>query len=46
MARILVVDDRALNREFLVTLHGYLGHTQVQACDGEDCSRVAIRDVA
>lgn len=36
MARILVVDDRALNREYLVTLLGYLGHTLVQACDGDE----------
>lgn len=36
MARILVVDDRALNREYLVTLLGYLGHTLIQACDGEE----------
>ena len=36
MAHILVVDDRALNREYLVTLLGYLGHTLMQACDGEE----------
>jgi len=34
MARILVVDDRALNREYLVTLLGYLRHTLTEACDG------------
>lgn len=36
MATILVVDDRALNRDYLVTLLGYLGHTLIQACDGEE----------
>lgn len=36
MARILIVDDRALNRDYLVTLLGYLGHTLIQACDGEE----------
>lgn len=36
MASILVVDDRALNRDYLVTLLGYLGHTLIQACDGEE----------
>jgi diguanylate cyclase (GGDEF)-like protein len=36
MARILVVDDRALNRDYLVTLLGYLGHTLMQACDGQE----------
>jgi diguanylate cyclase (GGDEF)-like protein len=36
MARILVVDDRAMNREFLVTLLGYYGHTLAEAADGND----------
>lgn len=40
MASILVVDDRAVNREYLVTLLGYLGHTLVQACDGEEALRM------
>src|SRR5687768_8966930 len=34
MAHILVVDDRAMNREFLVTLLGYGGHTFTEAVDG------------
>lgn len=34
MAHILVVDDRAMNREFLVTLLGYGGHTFTEAADG------------
>jgi len=34
MATILIVDDRASNREFLVTLLGYQGHRLVEATDG------------
>ena len=34
MAHILVVDDRAINRDYLVTLLGYDGHTFSQAADG------------
>lgn len=34
MAHILVVDDRPLNRQLLVTLLGYYGHTIAQAEDG------------
>ena len=34
MATILIVDDRALNRDFLVTLLGYSGHWLLQASDG------------
>jgi two-component system cell cycle sensor histidine kinase/response regulator CckA len=34
MAHILVVDDRPMNREFLVTLLGYYGHTLAEAADG------------
>ena len=40
MASILVVDDRALNRDYLVTLLGYLGHTLMQACDGEEALEI------
>ncbi|HET7064245.1 MAG TPA: EAL domain-containing protein [Rudaea sp.] len=36
MANILVVDDRAINREFLSTLLGYAGHEVHQATDGAD----------
>jgi diguanylate cyclase (GGDEF)-like protein/PAS domain S-box-containing protein len=36
MANILVVDDRASNREFLSTLLGYAGHVVQQASDGAD----------
>jgi diguanylate cyclase (GGDEF)-like protein len=34
MAAILVVDDRAINREFLATLLGYVGHEVIEAADG------------
>jgi len=34
MARILAVDDRAINREFLATLLTYAGHEVLQASDG------------
>jgi diguanylate cyclase (GGDEF)-like protein len=36
MARILVVDDRAINREFLGTLLSYAGYEVVQASDGAE----------
>src|SRR4051812_46732146 len=34
MAKILVVDDRRSNRDYLVTLLGYAGHTLLEAGDG------------
>src|SRR5436309_1527088 len=34
MATILIVDDRATNRSFLVKLLGYKGHRLLEACDG------------
>jgi len=34
MARVLVVDDDAVNRDLVVTLLGYRGHSVVQAADG------------
>ncbi|WP_133717303.1 MULTISPECIES: EAL domain-containing protein [Methylocaldum] len=36
MAKILIVDDRPLNREFLVTLLGYGGHRLLEASDGAE----------
>ena len=36
MARILIVDDRPLNRTLLVTLLGYGGHDLVEAGDGAE----------
>jgi diguanylate cyclase (GGDEF)-like protein len=35
MSTILVVDDRPVNREFLLTLLGYAGHRLFEAADGE-----------
>ncbi len=34
MAHILVVDDRAPNRDYLATVLGYYGHTVAEASDG------------
>ena len=34
MARVIVVDDNAVNRDLVVTLLGYKGHSVVQAADG------------
>ena len=34
MARILIVDDRAVNRQFLATLLGYAGHELLEASNG------------
>jgi PAS domain S-box-containing protein len=36
MAKILIVDDRALNRQFLSTLLGYAGHKLSEAADGAE----------
>lgn len=44
MATILVVDDRAVNREFLVTLLGYGGHRVLEAANGTDGLRLAIAE--
>jgi len=41
MARILVVDDRPLNRDYLVTLLRYDSHTVIEAQDGADALRQA-----
>src|SRR6476660_10175997 len=41
MATILAVDDRAINREFLVTLLGYVGHDVLEAADGVAALEVA-----
>ncbi len=42
MATILIVDDRPLNRQFLVTLLGYGGHTLLEAADGQEALRVVM----
>ncbi len=36
MAKILVVDDRPTNRQFLLTLLGYTGHRLFEAADGAE----------
>ena len=36
MAKVLVADDRPLNRQFLTTLLGYGGHLLLEAADGAD----------
>ena len=36
MAKILVVDDRAVNRRFLMQLLGYTGHQLLEAADGAE----------
>jgi signal transduction histidine kinase len=41
MALILIVDDRATNREFLVTLLGYSGHQLLEAADGTEALKIA-----
>lgn len=41
MARILIVDDHAANREFLTTLLAYKGHETREACDGEEALALA-----
>lgn len=36
MSCILAIDDRPINRQFLVTLLGYGGHKVLEASDGEE----------
>ena len=40
MARILVVDDHAANRELVVTLCKHLGHQHLEAADGAEALAV------
>lgn len=44
MATILIVDDRPMNRQFLVTLLGYLGHDLIEAADGEEALQRTLED--
>ncbi|MEO8628799.1 MAG: response regulator, partial [Betaproteobacteria bacterium] len=44
MATILVVDDRAINRNLLVTLLGYSGHRLLEARDGAEAMDIVRRD--
>jgi signal transduction histidine kinase len=41
MASILIVDDRPINRQFLVTLLGYSGHRLLEAADGAEGLKIA-----
>ena len=41
MARVLVVDDNAANRDLVVTLLGYRGHTALEAADGKAALAIA-----
>jgi signal transduction histidine kinase/CheY-like chemotaxis protein len=41
MAKILVVDDRPENRQFLVTLLGYRSHQLLEAADGSEALALA-----
>ena len=41
MAKILIIDDRPLNRQFLTTLLGYQGYQLSEASDGAEGLRVA-----
>ena len=45
MATILVVDDRAENREFLVTLLGYRNHRVLEARDGNQALRLRAASI-
>jgi PAS domain S-box-containing protein len=44
MARVLVVDDNEANRELLVTLLGYHGHSVTAAADGRQALDAARRE--
>jgi CheY-like chemotaxis protein len=44
MARILVVDDRAVNRDLLSYLLGYFGHDVSTASDGAEAVRTALAE--
>src|SRR5947207_15590084 len=41
MATVLIVDDRAINREFLSTLLAYQGHRLLEASDGAQALALA-----
>ena len=41
MAKILIVDDRPTNRQFLLTLLGYTGHRLLEAADGAEALDLA-----
>ena len=41
MAKILIADDRPINREFLIVLLGYRGHRLLEANDGAEALAIA-----
>ena len=41
MATILIVDDRPVNRQYLVTLLEYCGHRTLEAADGAEALALA-----
>ena len=41
MAKILIIDDQAVNRDFLITLLGYKGHRLLEAGDGAEGLAIA-----
>src|SRR5213080_134088 len=41
MAKILIIDDRAVNRQYLTTLLGYQHHDLREAADGTEGLRIA-----
>lgn len=43
MSCILAIDDRPINRQFLVSLLGYGGHTVLEAADGEEALGIVRR---
>lgn len=44
MAVVLIIDDRPVNRDYLVTLLGYGGHQIFEASDGAEALEIAIRE--
>jgi diguanylate cyclase len=44
VSTVLVVDDRALNREFLATLLRYVGYRVIEAVDGADALELVRRE--
>jgi CheY-like chemotaxis protein len=43
MACILIAEDHAVDRQFLVTLLGHQGHTMLEASDGSEALEVVRR---
>lgn len=44
MATILLVDDHAVNREFLIALLSHQGHRLIEAADGTSALQIATLD--